>query len=151
MWAVNRAQWLAGWYLSLYGPTPEELVTPPTWTELSYALGRELEHLERHVIDGPHDAYEGRCAIFNGSRILHALETRDTALSKRAGGLWALAHLSKEWHEVIRIANRTYDRDATAEEVERLVTAMAPFVAMVRTQVPQLEDRTPGALPRWSV
>lgn len=151
MWAINRAHWLAGWFVSLFGPTPEELVATPTWPELSYALGRELEHLERHVIDGPHDGYEGRCAIFNGSRILHALETRNTALSKREGGRWALDNLPQKWHEVIRIADRTYDDVATPQEVDRLVTAMAPFVAMVRVQVPQLDDRAPDAAPRWSV
>ncbi|HVE76970.1 MAG TPA: hypothetical protein VND22_09450, partial [Actinomycetota bacterium] len=52
MWAAKRAHWLAGWYVPLYGPTPEQLVVPPTWPELEYALGRELEHLERHVLEG---------------------------------------------------------------------------------------------------
>lgn len=151
MWAVNRAHWMAGSFVSLLGPPPDELVSPPTWPELQYALGRELEHLERHVIDGPHDAYEGRCAIFNGSRVLYALETQETALSKRAGGIWAMANLPEEWHQVIQLANETYDREASPDEVETLVNAMEPFVAMVRERVPQLADRTPGAPPRWSV
>lgn len=151
MWAVNRAHWLAGGYVSLLGPPPEELVSSPTWHELEYALGRELEHLERHVIDGPHDAYEGRCAVFNGSRVLNAYETHDTTLTKRAGGIWALANLPERWHDAIDIANRSYDAEATDTETAVLVAAMAPFVAMVRERVPELHDREPGAPPRWSV
>jgi hypothetical protein len=151
MWAVNRAHWLAGWFVPLLGPTPPQLITPPRWPELEYALGRELEHLERHVIDGPHDAYEGRCAIFNGSRILYARATGDATMSKRAGGAWALENLPAQWHETIRVANHTYDTQPTPAETEMLVVAMGPFVAMVREHVPDLDDRRSGDLPRWSV
>lgn len=150
MWAANRAHWLAGWYVPLYGATPEQLVVPPTWSELEYALGRELEHLERHVLEGDDHPYEATNAIFNGSRILHAIETGNTALSKRSGGTWALQHLPERWHDAIHAADRAYDGQESPEDAELLRASMAPFVAMVRERVPQLPDRLTESLPRWS-
>ena len=45
------------------------------------ALSRELEHLERHVLEGDDDSFEATCAIWNGSRILRAIENHDVAVS----------------------------------------------------------------------
>jgi hypothetical protein len=50
-WAVSRAHWLAGQYVLLHGQPPEEFVVPPTSSEIRRALDRELEHLERHVLE----------------------------------------------------------------------------------------------------
>ena len=135
-WAIDRAHWHAGRYLDLSGRSPEVLVPVPTWPEIEAALSRELEHLEQHVEDGDDDPFEATYAIWNGSRILHAIETGDVAISKRSGGMWALEHLPERWHEAIRAANRAYDAEATPQDAEVLRETMAPFVAMVRERLP---------------
>jgi hypothetical protein len=149
-WAIDRAHWLAGWYVSLSGRRPEEVVRAPSWPEIEAALSRELEHLERHVWEGDDDPFEATYAIWNGSRILHAIETGNVAISKREGGMWALDHLETRWHEAIRAADRTYDGEGTPEDAEVLRVTMAPFVAMVRERLPMVEPRPPGSPPRWS-
>jgi hypothetical protein len=149
-WAIDRAHWHAGRYVSLYGRSPEGSVPAPTWPEIESALSRELEHLERHVEDGDDDPFEATYAIWNGCRILYAIETRDVAISKRSGGMWALKHLPERWHEAIRAAGRAYDAEETPRDAEVLREAMAAFVAMVRQRLPLVDPRAPGEPPRWS-
>jgi hypothetical protein len=149
-WALHRAHWLAGEYVQVYGQEPSEVVPPPTWPELEADLDRELEHVERHVVEGDTDPYEASYAILNGSRILHSIETHDVALSKRAAGKWALEHLPTRWHPAIRAADAGYDGRATSEEAELLAKEMGPFVAMVRERLPAGAERPAGGLPRWS-
>jgi hypothetical protein len=149
-WAIERAQWHAGHYVNLFGRAPEGLVAPPTWAEIEAALSRELEHLERHVEECDDDPFEATYAIWNGSRILYAIETGDVAISKRSGGMWALEHLPERWHEAIRAAGRTYDGEATPRDAEVLRESMASFVAMVREHLPLVDPRPPGEPPRWS-
>ncbi len=134
-WAIQRAHWLAGRYVHLYGREPGEIVSPPTWAELEVDLRGELEHLERHVVAGDDDPYEATYSIFNGSRILRAVETGDVVISKRSAGAWALEHLPVRWHAVISAAGRAYDGVATPEDAALLAAEMAPFVAMVRTRL----------------
>jgi aminoglycoside adenylyltransferase-like protein len=148
-WAIDRAHWHAGRYVTLFGPPPEELVPVPSWFEVEAALSRELEHLERHVLEGDDDPYEATNAIWNGSRILHALETHNVAIAKRAGGMWAVEHLPDRWHEAIHAADHAYDAQVTARHEQVLREAMAPFVAMVRERLPLVEPRAPGEPPRW--
>jgi hypothetical protein len=149
-WAIYRAHWLAGQYVSLYGARPDLLVAPPTKTELLDALDRELEHLERHVYEGDADnPLEATYAIWNGCRILCTLDTGSPVISKRSAGAWALGHLPGRWHDAIRAAGRSYDGVATADDKEDLRVAMAPFVEMVRQQLPT-KKRRPTARPRWS-
>src|SRR5207245_5469101 len=81
-WAINRAHWLAGRYVHLFGREPAEIVPAPTRPELDVDLRRELEHMERHVAEGDTDPYEATYAILNGSRILTSIETEDAAISK---------------------------------------------------------------------
>jgi len=149
-WAIDRAHWLAGRHVDLSGRPPEAVVPPPTWPEIEAALDRELEHLERHVEEGDDDPVEATYAIWNGSRILHAIETRDVAVSKRTAGRWALEHLPERWHAAIRAADRAYDGAATPGDADELRVAMAPFVAMVRRRLPSVAPRPPGERPRWS-
>jgi Aminoglycoside adenylyltransferase, C-terminal domain len=149
-WAIHRAHWLAGRYLPFHGREPIEIVPAPTWAELEVDLRRELEHLERHVVEGDDDPYEATYALFNGSRILHAVETRDVVISKRSAGTWALEHLPDSWHPAIRAAGRAYDSLATPEDAAVLSAAMAPFVAMVRERLPKGTEPSAQALPRWS-
>jgi Domain of unknown function (DUF4111) len=149
-WAIDRAHWLSGWYVDLSGERPEATVLAPTWPEIEAALSRELEHIERHVWEGDDDPFEATYAILNGSRIVHAIETGNVAISKRAGGTWALEHLPERWHEAIRPADRAYDGEATPRDAEILRARMAEFVAMVRERLPLVDPRPAGSRPRWS-
>ncbi|MGH2417970.1 MAG: aminoglycoside adenylyltransferase domain-containing protein [Candidatus Limnocylindria bacterium] len=149
-WAINRAHWLAGRYARLHGPEAAELVTAPTWQELEHELDRELEHIERHVLEGDSDPYEATYGILNGSRILHAVETRNVAISKRAAGTWALEHLPARWHAALHAAVRTYAGEAADGDIELIAAEMARFVAFVRQRTPATDDRPAVALPRWS-
>lgn len=149
-WAINRAHWRAGRYVHLRGGAPGSIVPAPTWAELEVDLRRELEHLERHVIERDDDPAEATYAIFNGSRILHALETGNVVISKRSAGDWSLEHLPDRWHAAIRAAGRAYDGRATPQDAEVLSTAMAPFVAMVRKRLPTRGESSAEPIPRWS-
>jgi hypothetical protein len=148
-WAIDRAHWHAGRYVLLSGRTPVELIPRPTWPEIETALSRELEHVERHVLEGDDNPFEATYAIWNGSRILQAIATGDVAVSKRSGGMWALEHLPQRWHEAIHAADRAYDGEATSRDEAVLRESMAPFVAMVRERLPLVEPRQEEEPPRW--
>ena len=149
-WAIERAHWLAGQYLLLYGRPPEGLVVAPSEAQLMLALDRELEHLERHVYEGDaENPYEASYAVFNGCRILHTLEAGSPVLSKRSAGAWGLEHLSPSWHPAIQAAARAYDGVASNKDKELLRATMAPFVATVRERLPAQGPRRSGP-PRWS-
>jgi len=149
-WAINRAHWLAGRYIHLHGTEPADIVPPPTREELQVDLSRELEHIERHVVEGDTNPYEATYALLNGSRILHALETGDVAVSKRAAGAWALQHLPVRWHSALHAAARAYDGQPTPDDDARLAADMAPFVGMVRERLPAAAEVTEEPRPRWS-
>ena len=149
-WAVSRAHWVAGQYVLLHGRPPEGLVVAPTPVELRRALDREVEHLERHVVEGDaNDPFEATYAFFNGCRILRTLETGSPVISKRSAGEWGLEDLAERWHEAIRAAGRSYDGAGTADDAEVLRVTMAPFVEMVRARMPRTNPR-PTVTPRWS-
>lgn len=149
-WAIHRAHWLAGRYVRVHGPAPADVVAQVEWPEVEAELDRELEHLERHVVEGDTDPYEATYAILNGSRILRTLATRDVAVSKRSAGEWALENLAERWHPALRAALRTYEGDATAADTELIASEMAPFVAMVRETLPSAGARDADWQPRWS-
>ena len=149
-WAIHRAHWLTGRYVNLYGAEPADLVMPPTWDELLPELDRELEHIERHVVEGDTDPYEATYAILTGCRILHALASRNVVISKRAAGTWALERLPARWHQVLRVAIRTYDGEGTVDDARLLASAMSPFVSYTREHLPPTISRPPDGLPRWS-
>jgi hypothetical protein len=150
-WAINRAHWLAGRYVHVFGREPAEIVPAPTREELDIDLRRELEHIERHVVEGDTDPYEATYALLNGSRILLSTATESVVTSKREAGAWALEHLPGRWHAALRAATRAYSGQATPDDITLLATEMAPFVAMVRERLPGAADEpaTKG-LPRWS-
>jgi hypothetical protein len=149
-WAIHRAHWLAGRYWLLHGSPPAEIVAAPAWAEIASELDRELEHLEAHVAEGDTDPYEATYAVLNGSRILHAVETRDVATSKHEAGEWALEHLPYRWHPLLQAALRNYDGKAAPHDDTVLATGMAPFVAMVREHMPHPDGRSSDAAPRFS-
>lgn len=148
-WAIHRAHWLAGRYVILHGAAPGDIVPAPTWDELRRELDRELEHIERHLVEGDTDPYEATYALLTSSRILRALATHDVVVSKRAAGTWALEHTPVRWRDALRAALRSYDGQGTPSDVQLLAVEMSPFVRFVREQLPAI-DRPPGAQPRWS-
>jgi hypothetical protein len=149
-WAIGRAHWLAGRFATIHGPSPAEMVPVPTWDELQVELSREVEHLERHVVEGDSDPYEASFAMLNGSRVVRAVETGDVVISKRAAATWALEHLPDRWHAALRAAERTYLGHAKPGDHELIAAEQSPFVAFVRERLPWPDDRPAGALPRWS-
>jgi len=149
-WSIERAHWLAGQYVHLRGPRPEDLVLAPSREEVMAALDRELEHLERHVFEGDAaDPYEATYAIWNGCRILYTLETGSPVISKRSAGAWGREHLPKLWREAVGAAGRSYDGRASDHDRQLLRDSMGPFVAMVRERLPVTGPR-PAGPPRWS-
>jgi len=149
-WAIHRAHWLAGRYWFLHGLPPAEIVPAPSWSEILAELDRELEHLEAHVAEGDTDPYEATYAVLNGSRILHAVETGDVAISKREAGDWALDSLPDRWHPLLRAAIENYQGHVTPNDAALLAAGMEPFVATVRERLPGAEDRSPDEAPRFS-
>ncbi|HXI46523.1 MAG TPA: aminoglycoside adenylyltransferase domain-containing protein, partial [Candidatus Acidoferrales bacterium] len=125
---------------------------PPTVRAIRADLQRELEHLERHVVEGDAaDPFEATYAIWNGARILHTLATGDPVISKRSAGAWALGHLPARWHPVIQAAGRAYDGRPTDDDRRLLEASMAPFVRLVRRKLPRAKTRgTRRPAPRWS-
>ncbi len=149
-WAVYRAHFLEGQYVQLHGRSPEDLVSPPTTGQVRRALDRELEHIERHVVEGDAaDPVEATYAILNGCRILHTVETGSAVMSKHSAGAWGLENLPPRWHDAIRAAERSYDGMAIAGDDEVLRVTMAPFVDMVRQHLPRTDPGRAGQ-PRWS-
>jgi hypothetical protein len=149
-WGILRAHLLAGRYVLLDGAEPATIVTPPRWEELESELSRELEHIERHVLEGDTDPFEATYALLNGSRILRAIETHDVAISKRAAGTWGLRHLPDRWQPALEAAVRNYDGHPNADDADRLAAEMAPFVGFVRERLPDVADRPADEPPRWS-
>lgn len=149
-WAIGRAHWLAGRAWVLHGKPPVEVVPEPAWPEIEVELDRELEHLEAHVAEGDTDPYEATYAVLNGSRILHALDARDVAISKREAGVWALDNLPDRWHPLLTAAIHNYDGKGTPDDATLLADGMAPFVAFVRERLPGGPDRDADGGPRFS-
>jgi hypothetical protein len=149
-WAIGRAHWLAGRFATIHGPSPPEVVLPPTLDELQIELSREVEHLERHVVEGDHDPYEASFALLNGSRVLRAVDTGDVVISKRAAATWALEHLPERWHPALRAAERSYLGRPEPGDHELIAAEQGPFVAYVREQLRWPDQRPADALPRWS-
>lgn len=139
-WALHRAHWLAGRVVVVYGREPAHVVPTPTWSEIEADLNGELEHIERHALEGDTDPYEAAYAVLNGTRILHSIETHNAGLSKREAGTWGLHHLAQRWYPTVAAALRAYDEKATAADVDLLAREMAHFVAMVREQLRRRAD-----------
>jgi hypothetical protein len=112
-------------------------------------LDRELEHIERHIQEGDNDPYEAAYAVLNGCRILRSLQARDPVLSKREAGSWALTNLSGRWRPALDAALRAYDERQTQDDAALLAAEMAPFVAMVRAELPRTSNDL-DETPRWS-
>jgi aminoglycoside adenylyltransferase-like protein len=149
-WAVYRSHWLAGQYVSLFGREPREWVVPPQWGDVLADLDREVEHFERHVVEGDAaDPYEATVAHLNGCRVLYTMTTHDPVISKRSSGHWGLSALPADWHPAIEAALRSYDARGSDGDIAVLRASMPRFVDYVRGHVPIVEPRPDGP-PRWS-
>jgi hypothetical protein len=149
-WAVYRAHWLAGQYVSLLGREARGWVTPPSWDDLLADLDREVEHFEAHVLAGDADnPYEATVAHLNGCRVLYTMTSRDPVISKRSAGRWGLDELPAHWHPAIEAAQRCYDGRASRTDTDLLRESMPSFIEFVRDHVPVVEPRA-GGPPRWT-
>jgi hypothetical protein len=149
-WAVYRAHWVAGQYVHLAGREPRGWVMPPDWGDLLADLDREVEHFERHVLNGDADSpYETTVAHLNGCRVLYTMATRDPVISKRSSGQWGRANLPQIWHPAIDAALRCYDGLADLTDIALLRESMPRFVTYLRDRVPIVDPR-PAGPPRWS-
>ena len=135
-WALHRAHWLAGQYVSLSGAAPTDFVPTPSWEELLGGLRGEVSFIELLVAEHRDDPGHAAYAVLNGCRVLHSAEARNVVVSKWAAGLWALKSLASTWHAPIRAAMRTYDAEATRDDGPLLTESMAPFVAYLRDRLP---------------
>ena len=131
-WALHRAHWLAGQYVTLSGSAPSELVRPPSWEELEEDLRKELHYIERFVTEERDDPGHAAYAVLNGCRLVYSVETRNVVVSKRAAALWALNRPDNTWHAPIEAAMRVYDAGAKPDDAMVLKASMAPFIAAVR-------------------
>ncbi len=131
-WALHRAHWLAGQYVSLSGASPTDLVPPPTWEELRADLRNELLSIERFLAEHREDPDHAAYAVLNGCRILYSVESRNVVTSKWAAGLWALEWPESSWRDPIRAAMRMYDARTTPGDAQLLTASMAPFIAFLR-------------------
>lgn len=151
-WAILRAHLAAGQFVTLLGPAPADLgIEAPTDDDLHYALDRELEHLERHVVEGDAaDPYEATYAVWNCCRILRTVATGDAVCSKRTAGDWGLANLDERWRPAIEAAGRSYDGQATDDDRALLEATMPAIVEYARSQLAPFRPRPAGHVPRWS-
>ncbi len=131
-WALHRAHWLAGQYVSLAGALPSDLVPRPRWEELREDLRREVSSIERFVTEHRGDSGHAAYALLNGCRILYSVETRDVVTSKWAAGLWALQWQESSWRASIRAAMRMYDAQTLPDDAPVLTASMVPFIAFLR-------------------
>jgi hypothetical protein len=149
-WAVYRAHWLAGQYVPLVGRQPREWVVPPSWDDLLADLDREVEHFERHVLEGDSEnPYEATVAHLNGCRVLYTMATHDPVISKRSSARWGLDSLPEHWQPALESALLCYDGQASRADTDLLRDSMPQFVDYVRERVPVVEPRGAEG-PRWS-
>jgi hypothetical protein len=134
----------------LLGREPPGWVVPPSWNDLLADLDREVEHFERHVLNGDADnPYETTVAHLNGCRVLYTMATRDPVISKRSAGQWGQTSQPSVWRPAIEAALRSYDGQGTRTDLALLRKSMPLFVNYVRDRVPVVEPR-PAGTPRWT-
>jgi hypothetical protein len=149
-WAVYRAHWIAGQYTPLAGREPRGWVVAPSWDDVLADLDREVEHFERHVLEGDaDDPYEATVGHLNGCRVLYTITTLDPVISKRSSGQWGLTSLPPNWHPSIEAALRCYDGRGTPGDIALMGKSMPHFIGYVREHVPIVEPRQSGP-PRWT-
>ncbi len=115
-WALHRAHWLKGAYVSLHGVEAENLVPMPAWAELVAALRSELQFIDRLLQNSSVSAAEMAYCVCNSCRILHSLSSRDVVVSKREAAQWAMLNGPSMWQPAIEAALRVYDGEQTTSD-----------------------------------
>lgn len=131
-WALHCAHIHAGRFLASYGPDPRQLYAVPAWMDVQAALFGEVRYVDQHLADAP--AY----CILNAVRLLYSFTTRDVVISKRAAARWGLDMLPPERHEMIRLALRFYDGEASLDDRETISAGADFFVADMWRRIGQL-------------
>ncbi len=133
-WALHRAHILAGRVWILFGPDPQSVYAPPTWSELAAALDGELDYVTRHLAQYP--AY----CVLNLCRLLYSWETQDVVTSKAASASWARQRFPA-WMLLIDRALAAYARHATGADDETLFNGALDFHALAEREITM---RRPG-------
>ena len=68
-----------------------------------------MDFVERILGRPPPDAQTEAFVVWQSSRIIYSITTREVVVSKRAAAAWALDNLPDGFHEAIRAAGRVYD------------------------------------------
>lgn len=105
----------------LYGPEPERIYPKPSWMDVSNALEEEFDYVKKHL-----DDYPDYC-VLNLCRLMYSYETQDVVVSKRASGRWAKVKYS-QWEHIIEAAIKSYDNQATKEDLELLKSEIHNFL-----------------------
>ncbi|MFO7587457.1 MAG: DUF4111 domain-containing protein [Gemmatimonadota bacterium] len=130
-WALHRAHWLAGAFVSLHGAEPPELVPPPSWPELLDALCRELAFIASLLGRGRAGTAEIAYCVCNACRVLYSVKHRDVVVSKRAASSWALGSAPAAWRQAIEAAVRVYDDAEVGGDDAVLRSSAAEIVTAV--------------------
>lgn len=127
-WALHRAHVRAGRCIVLYGPDPGEIYPPASWPEIEHALYGELDYVAKHLGD-----YSDYC-ILNLCRLIHSFETRDVVVSKAQAAAWTHEALP-EWRRHIKLAKKSYARQATAEDRQFMLAEVGRFFEFARARI----------------
>jgi len=129
-WALHREHILAGRCIVLYGPEPEEIYQPASWSEIETALYSELDFIEKHLYK-----YSAYC-ILNMCRLIYSFETKDVVISKVQASDWAYNNLS-QWQQHIELARKSYNHQATPEDDQFMLTEVEKFLDFTRERIEQ--------------
>ena len=127
-WALHRAHIRAGRCIVLYGPDPAEIYLAASWPEIERDLWGELAYVEDHLLD-----YPDYC-ILNLCRLIYSFETRDVVVSKAQAAAWAHDALP-EWRRHVELAQKSYARQATAEDRQFMLAEVGAFYEFARARI----------------
>lgn len=119
-WALHCAHIRSGRCIVLYGPDPKHVYPEPTWTDLVSALLSELAYIERKLYVYPDYCFLNLC------RLMYSFERRDVVISKAAAAEWANERYP-QWCPYIDLALKTYAKQATAQDRERMLSGAVDF------------------------
>lgn len=127
-WALHCAHIRRGRCIVLHGPDPLEVYPEVTWFELEQALTGELDFIVENL-----NRYPAFC-VLNLCRLLYSYETRDVVISKRFSAGWASSEFP-EWNSLIESAKNYYDRRATLDDKNLLVSKVGSFYTFAGGQI----------------
>ena len=134
-WALHCAHIRAGYYRTLLGPEPTKIFPPPSWEAVSEALESELANIQNR----PHHP---ACCILNLCKIIYTYNTRISAVTKRASGLWACQQFPA-WDMVIMAAIRYYRQEQGLVDEIIMSARMPAFLGFVLDRLaPFLSNHT---------